>query len=168
MSHSEMKQLLLFTCLCCLAVSRVLGASADSKPMAGADVYERLAISNPDRLSAASKRALERGYDHGSVWYCEFTEHDLKGDFAPEPAVIRRDPSAVITVAGKHHVYYTKSTCVTQGFGTGDLEAKVFPWDKSDVWVATSTGTWEPNEAAIPQSPSICANPRLGVRRSSR
>ena len=104
--------------------------------------FDRLALSDPNKLSAASKRALERGYDRGPEWYCDFATHDLKGDLAFDPKVIRRDPSAVITVDGTHFVYYTKGDGVTAGFGTGDPEAKVFPWDKCEIWFATSRDGW--------------------------
>lgn len=97
------------------------------------DVYDRLAISNRAKLSAASKRAIERNYDQGPEWYCEFRMHDLKGDFAYDENVTRRDPSAVITVDDTYYVYYTRSTGKTYGFGTGDPEKKVFPWDKSEI-----------------------------------
>ena len=107
------------------------------------ETYERNAIVNRDRLSAASKRALERGYDRGPEWYVEFRIHDLKGDFAYEEGVTRRDPSAVITVDGVYHVYYSRATGQTHGFGTGDPEKKVFPWDKTEIWHATSRDGWE-------------------------
>ncbi|MHC4601997.1 MAG: glycoside hydrolase family 117 protein, partial [Planctomycetota bacterium] len=102
------------------------------------EVYDRLAISNKDKLSAASKRAIERHYDQGPEWYCEFKVHDLRGDFKYEEGVTRRDPSALITVNGTYYVYYTRSTGKTYGFGTGDPEKKVFPWDKAEIWYATS------------------------------
>ena len=113
------------------------------------EVYERNAISNKNTLSAASKRALERNYDQGPEWYCEFTITDLKGDFAYEEGVTRRDPSAIITVDGTHYVYYSRATGETYGFGTGDPEKKVFPWDKTEVWYATSTDGQEWKEQGI-------------------
>jgi predicted GH43/DUF377 family glycosyl hydrolase len=48
----------------------------------------------------------------------------------------------VITVDGTNYVYYTKGDGVTAGFGTDAPEAKVFPWDKCEVWFATSTDGW--------------------------
>ncbi len=113
------------------------------------EVYDHLAISNKDKLSAASKRAIERNYDQGPEWYCEFKVHDLKGDFKYEDGVTRRDPSAVITVNGTYYVYYTRSTGKTYGFGTGDPEKKVFPWDKSEIWYATSKDGWEWKEQGL-------------------
>ncbi len=102
------------------------------------EVYERNAIMNKETLSLASKRALERDYDQGPEWYCEFTYHDLEGDFAYEEGVTRRDPSGIITVDGTYYVYFSRATGKTYGFGTGDPEKKVFPWDKTEVWYATS------------------------------
>ena len=88
------------------------------------ETLDRLAITNKDTLSAASKRAIERGYDQGPQWYVEFRSRDLKGDLAYERGMIRRDPSDIITVDGTYYVYYTKSTGKTYGFGTGDPEKR--------------------------------------------
>jgi predicted GH43/DUF377 family glycosyl hydrolase len=114
-------------------------------------VYDFLAIPKGRKLSAASKRALERDYAQGPEWYMEFKTQDLKGDFAYEEGVSRRDPSDIITVNGSYYVYYTKSTGITYGFGTGDPEKKVFPWDKSEIWFATSEDgwTWEEQRLAV-------------------
>lgn len=113
------------------------------------DVYDRLAISNKDKLSAASKRAIERNYDQGPEWYCEFRTHDLKGDFQYEEGVIRRDPSSVIMVDDTYYVYYTKGIGKTHGFGTGDPFLKVFPWDLTEVWYATSKDGWDWKEKGL-------------------
>lgn len=114
-------------------------------------VYEFLAIPRNGKLSAASKRALERNYARSSEWYLNFKTYDLKGDLAYEEGVSRRDPSDIIKVNDLYYVYYTKSTGVTYGFGTGDPEKKVFPWDKSDIWYATSQDgwTWEEKGKAV-------------------
>jgi hypothetical protein len=72
------------------------------------EVYEKNAIATGGKLSAASKRALERNYDQGPEWFCGFRKHDLKGDFQYEEGVIRRDPSAVILVGDIYYVWYTK------------------------------------------------------------
>ena len=106
-------------------------------------VYEYLAIPQNAPLSAASKRALDRNYAKGPDWYMEFKTMPLKGDFAYQEGVTRRDPSDIITVDGVHYVYYSKATGKTHGFGTGDPEKKVFPWDKTEIWYATSTDGWE-------------------------
>ena len=113
------------------------------------ELYDRLAISNRDKLSAASKRAIERNYDQGPQWYCEFKVHDLKGDFKYEEGVTRRDPSAIITVDGTYYVYYTRATGKTYGFGTPDPEKKVFPWDKAEIWYATSKDGWDWKEQGL-------------------
>ena len=62
------------------------------------EVYEKNAIPIRGKLSAASKRAIERHYEQGPEWFCGFRKQDLKGDFRYEEGVIRRDPSAVILV----------------------------------------------------------------------
>ena len=105
-------------------------------------VYDYLAIPKDKPLSAASKRALERNYGQGPEWFAEFTMHELKGDLAYEEGVTRRDPSDIITVDGTYYVYYSKATGKTVGFGSGDPENKVFPWDKTEIWYATSKDGW--------------------------
>jgi hypothetical protein len=68
--------------------------------------------------------------------------YDLKGDLAYEEGIVRRDPSSVLKIDGKYFVWYSKSTGPTQGFD-GDIETeKVFPWDRCDIWYATSEDGW--------------------------
>ncbi|MBE0695976.1 MAG: family 43 glycosylhydrolase [Anaerolineaceae bacterium] len=99
-------------------------------------------MNNPNKLlSASSKRAL--AYNKGPEWFCEFREHDLGGDFAYEKGVIRRDPSAVLNIGGIYYVWYTRGEGETTGFGSGDPSKKVFPWDLTEVWYATSKDGWE-------------------------
>lgn len=112
-------------------------------------VYDFLAIPKGGKLSAASKRALERNYAQTPEWFMEFKTMDLKGDFAFEEGVTRRDPSDIIKVDGLYYVYYSKATGETFGFGTGDPEKKVFPWDKTEVWYATSKDGWTWDEQGI-------------------
>ena len=83
----------------------ILSATVDKamRPLLGDDVYDRLAISNPDTMSAASKRALARNCDQGPEWFCDFRLHNLRGDFRYEEGVIRRDPSSVIQVDGTYY-----------------------------------------------------------------
>ncbi len=91
------------------------------------------------KLSLASQRAIERGYDKTNAdWFIEFEIEPLKGDFAYEEGVIRRDPSAVIKVDDLYHVWYTKGKGETVGFNSANLNDKVFPWDLTEVWHATS------------------------------
>jgi hypothetical protein len=117
--------------------------------------YDFLAITNKETLSAASKRAIKRRYDQGPQWFMDFKTHDLKGDFAYQAGVTRRDPSDIITVNGRYYVYYSKATGKTFGFGTGDPDKKVFPWDKSEVWYATSEDgwTWKEQGLAVGRGP---------------
>jgi len=100
---------------------------------------KNLGITNKDSLSAASRRAITMQYERGPEWWTKFRQSDLEGDFAFEEGVVRRDPSAVIRVNEKYYVYYTKSLGKAYGFHTGDPAKKVFPWDQSDVWCASST-----------------------------
>lgn len=103
-------------------------------------------------LSKASQRALDRGYDsNGPDWMTEFDIYPLQGDFAYEEGVIRRDPTSVILVDRIYHCWYTKGEGETYGFGSDNLQDKVFPWDLTEVWHATSkdTETWEEQGPAI-------------------
>lgn len=99
------------------------------------------------KVSAASKRA--RHFPKDNRWFCHFDEHDLEGDFAFEEGVTRRDPSAVLAIDGDYHCWYTKSVGETVGFGSGDPAAKVFPWDLSAVWHATSADGWTWREEGL-------------------
>ncbi len=93
------------------------------------------------KLSAASIRA--KNYDKGPEWYCEITTKEITGDLAENrDGMVRRDPSAVIFHDGLYHVWYSKSTGMSAGFGSGDLDAKTFPWDHCDLWHATSKDGW--------------------------
>ena len=103
---------------------------------------DKLGITNADHLSAASKRAL-KWPNIGNEWFIEFSGlQPLKGDLAYEEGVVRRDPSAMIFENGKYYVWYSKSVGPTDGFA-GDIEKdKVFPWDRCDIWYATSEDGW--------------------------
>ncbi len=111
---------------------------------------DNLGITNKDHLSAASKRALQWPMDLGNEWFIQFGPlQPLKGDLAYEEGAVRRDPSAMIKENGKYYVWYTKSTGPTQGFG-GDIETdKVFPWDRCDIWYATSDDGWTWKEEGL-------------------
>lgn len=115
---------------------------------------DHLGITNPEYLSAASERALKWPVDLGNDWFIQFGAlQPLKGDLAYEEGVVRRDPSAIIKESGKYYVWYTKSMGRTQGFG-GDIEVeKVFPWDRCDIWYATSDDgwTWKEEGLAVPR-----------------
>ncbi|GAC24759.1 hypothetical protein GMES_2464 [Paraglaciecola mesophila KMM 241] len=104
------------------------------------------------KQSLATKRAIERGYDSKNAdWMIEFEVSPLKGDFAFEEGVIRRDPTSVISVDGVYHCWYTKGSGETVGFGSSNPEDKVFPWDLTEVWHATSNDgeTWQEQGPAI-------------------
>ena len=110
---------------------------------------DKLGITNREYLSAASKRALQWP-KIGNEWFIEFSQlQPLKGDLAYEEGVVRRDPSAMIKENGKYYVWYSKSIGPTQGFA-GDIEKdKVFPWDRCDIWYATSEDGWTWKEEGI-------------------
>ncbi len=108
-------------------------------------------------MSAASKRALN--YTLGPEWYCEFREIELKGDFAYEEGVIRRDPSAVLWVDGTYHCWYTRGEGEAPNFGKADHKdptVKTFPWDLCEVWHATSKDrvTWKEEGLAVGRGPA--------------
>ena len=107
-------------------------------------------ITNREYLSAASKRALKWPM-LGNDWFIEHEVYDLKGDFAYEEGVVRRDPSAIIKVDGLYYCWYSRSTGTVDGFA-GDIEnEKVFPWDRCDIWYATSKDgiTWKEEGPAV-------------------
>lgn len=109
------------------------------------------------KLSLASQRAIARGYDQkGPEWMTEFDVHELKGDFAFEEGVIRRDPSSVLYINNEYHCWYTKGQGETVGFGSEDPKDKVFPWDLTEVWHATSKDgeTWKEQDVAIERGAS--------------
>ncbi|MFG0254420.1 MAG: glycoside hydrolase family 117 protein [Rhodopirellula sp. JB053] len=123
---------------------------AQENPVPSPEQIDFLGITNPDKLSAASRRAL-LWPKIGNEWFVEFETQDLRGDLAYEEGVCRRDPSAMIKENGKYYVWYTRGTGPTQGFG-GDIENdKVFPWDRCDIWYATSDDgwTWEEKGLAV-------------------
>ncbi len=76
-------------------------------------------------------------------WNASFEESELLGDLAPNSTYTRRDPSAVIQVDGKYYVWYSYSL-------TFD-ETKTAPWDRNDIYYATSEDgiTWEEHGAAV-------------------
>ena len=135
--------------LSCIIISSAGCKSHLSTEKIKEEVYDKNAITNRDKLSAASKRAIERHYEQGPEWFCSFKKQELKGDFQYEEGVIRRDPSAVILVGDTYFVWYTKGEGKTYGFGTGDPSKKVFPWDLTEVWYATSKDGWEWKEEGL-------------------
>lgn len=117
--------------------------------------FDRLGITDKEHLSAASIRALQWPKDLTNDWFIEYEVFDLKGDLAFEEGVVRRDPSAMLKIDGKYYVWYSRSTGPTDGFG-GDIEnEKVFPWDRCDIWYATSEDgwTWKEEGLAVPRGP---------------
>ena len=102
-----------------------------------------------DFLGAASKRALE-WEERPNNWSGEFSVSDLKGDLAFQEGATRRDPSSVLFEDGLYHAWYTKSEGPSFGFGA-DLEQKVWPWDYSEIWHATSDDgiTWNEQGRAV-------------------
>jgi hypothetical protein len=135
--------------LSCLIIGMAGCESLSPSRKTKEEIYENNAIPIGGKLSAASKRAIERNYDQGPEWFCGFRKHDLKGDFKYEEGVIRRDPSAVILVDDTYYVWYTKGEGKTYGFGTGNPSKKVFPWDLTEVWYATSKDGWDWKEQGL-------------------
>ncbi|WP_152285433.1 glycoside hydrolase family 117 protein [Flavicella marina] len=117
------------------------------------DQQDFLGITNKDKLSAASKRALQWDEElvRGNDWFFKYEVYDLKGDFAYEEGVVRRDPSAIIKENGKYYTWYSRSTGPSQGFGGDVVKDKVFPWDRCDIWYATSEDgiTWKEEGIAV-------------------
>jgi len=111
---------------------------------------DKLGITNPEFLSAASRRALNWP-EIGNEWFGEFEVYDLEGDLAYEEGVVRRDPSGLIRFEGEYYVWYSRGTGPTDGFAGDIAKDKVFPWDRCDIWYATSKDglTWAEQGPAI-------------------
>lgn len=122
--------------------------------VAAASAVTKANSENRRLMSAASKRAL--AYRKTPDWFCSFTIQDTTGDLAFEEGVHRRDPSAVIQIDGVYHVWYTKSVGPSAGFRSGDPSKKVFPWDLSEIWHATSKDgrEWKEQGLAVGRGPA--------------
>ncbi len=137
---------------CCTAPS----SCADDKCCDASVNYDKelaafYGVPEGNKLSAAMQRAMKWDTSLDNKWFIEFEEYELKGDFAPEVGVVRRDPSAIIEEDGLYYCWYTRSTGKTDGFA-GDIENdKVFPWDRCDIWYATSKDgiTWDEQGPAV-------------------
>ncbi len=150
--QSRILYALIATCLFTGPALLTSPAMSHDSPQPTPEQIDFLGITTPDKLSAASKRAL-KWPDIGNEWFVEFQTHNLKGDFAFEKGVCRRDPSAVIKEGDTYYCWYSRSTGKTQGFG-GDIDNdKVFPWDRCDIYYATSTDriTWKEQGLAVPR-----------------
>jgi len=131
---------LLLTLISCVQNQSPSKELLDNKSYSDEEL-DHLGITDKNHISAASKRALQWP-KIGNEWFFEYAVQDLNGDLAYEEGVVRRDPSALLKIDGKYFVWYSKSVGPTQGFG-GDIENdKVFPWDRCDIWYATSEDGW--------------------------
>lgn len=150
--------MIILLCMSCAPESKkqVIDEDVIERSPSNEDLVKILGISNKDSLSSASKRAIEMGYAEGAQWWTKFRQQDLKGVFEFEKGVVRRDPSAVILVNGIYYTYYTKSPEKSHGFHTGDPTKKVFPWDLSEVWCASSTDgiTWKDEGLSVGRGPA--------------
>ena len=98
----------------------------------------------PDQpLSAAMERLYDEWNPHedrGNELYSNFKYTPLKG-FKDKGNMSRRDPTKVIRVEDRYHVWYTgrrtESAPVGLGKATDTLPAT--DWDLADIWHATST-----------------------------
>lgn len=150
--NKEQYIILIALAICFIACKNSLSVNKNIEKSTITDEQQDfLGITNKDYLSAASKRALKWPTDLSNQWFFEYDVFDLKGDLAYEEGVVRRDPSAMIKENGKYYVWYSKSTGPTDGFA-GDIEtSKVFPWDRCDIWYATSVDgiTWKEEGLAV-------------------
>lgn len=111
------------------------------KPADGLEIKIRKTI-----LSAASLReddyimngCSDINIPNNKEWNNTFELSPLEGDLAPDSKYTRRDPSAVILVNGLYYVYYSYSL-------THD-STKLAPWDRNDIYYATSTDGWDWDE----------------------
>ncbi|MFI3205775.1 MAG: family 43 glycosylhydrolase [Clostridia bacterium] len=102
------------------------------------------------KMSSATKRAIDRGYLAGPEWFCNFEQSEVEG-LGCDDGVDRRDPSRVIKIGDTYYVYYTRSEGISQRDKAG-LEGKCVPWDKAEIWYATSKDTynWEEKALVVP------------------
>jgi len=115
----------------------------------------------PRKLSAASHRMRlyvesEQAYNRtifkpDPEWQFAFREMELAGDFAPDPGMVRRDPSAVIRVGDLYYVWYTRGER-----HAAPPEQKVYPWDLCEIWYATSADgrVWTEKGRAVERGPA--------------
>ncbi len=68
-------------------------------------------------------------------WNVSFRQSNLTGDLAPDNFYTRRDPSSVIEVEGTYYVWYSYSETIDA--------TKLAPWDRNDIYYATSTDGFE-------------------------
>ncbi|MFI3238502.1 MAG: family 43 glycosylhydrolase [Lachnospiraceae bacterium] len=99
------------------------------------------------KLSSAMKRAYERGYLEGPDWFCDFSQSEVEG-LGCDDGVDRRDPSRVIKIGDTYYVYYSRSEGISMREKAG-LEDKCVPWDKCEIWYATSKDTYNWEEKAM-------------------
>lgn len=62
----------------------------------------------------------------------------------------------MLKIDGTYYTWYTKGEGETAGFGSGDPSQKVFPWDLTEVWYATSKDgwVWEEQGLAVGRGPA--------------
>lgn len=103
------------------------------------------------KLSAATQRAQNYPGGHGD-WFCGFNYTPVKG-LGYEEGIHRRDPSSVLKVNGKYYVWYTKSSGPHFGRSVANNICKLFPWDYSDIYYATSIDgiNWKEEGCAVPR-----------------
>ncbi len=99
------------------------------------------------KMSAATKRAIERGYLENADWFCNFTQSEING-LGCDDGIDRRDPSRVIKIDDTYYVYYTRSVGLSVRENAG-LNDKVVPWDMAEIWYATSKDTYNWQEQAL-------------------
>ncbi|MGL6259434.1 glycoside hydrolase family 117 protein [Vibrio sp. WXL210] len=108
-------------------------------------------IYSHNKRSLATLRAIELGYDQrGPEWLIEFDVLPLKGDFAKQAGIFRRDPSAIIQHEGQYHCWYTKEDRQPKPLKVRPHD-KAFPYQQAVVWHAISDDgiTWSEQGAAI-------------------
>ncbi|MFI3285417.1 MAG: family 43 glycosylhydrolase [Rikenellaceae bacterium] len=145
---------LLFSAMIASVSISCCGSSPQSSPTTPTNYDKEKAayygVPEGNKLSASMMRAMEWA-DHDNSWFIEYETMPLKGDLAYEEGVVRRDPSAMLKIDGLYYVWYSRSTGPTDGFA-GDIENdKVFPWDRCDIWYATSQDgiTWKEEGIAV-------------------
>jgi hypothetical protein len=127
-----------------------VGVHAGEKPFPGEVPLEK----PQPPLSAAMERLYDEWNPHedrGNELYSNFKYTRLRG-FEDEEPMSRRDPTKVIRVGDRYHVWYTgrRTESAPVGLAKATDTLPGTDWDLADIWHATSPNGWDWVEDAEP------------------
>ncbi len=113
----------------------------------------------PGPLSAATRRVHDRYglyKDQGSEFFSAFRYSRVAG-IGKEAGITRRDPSKVIKVGDRYHVWYTRRQTAERWLGieAASETRPAWDWDMADIWHASSRDGfhWEEHGPAVRRGP---------------